>query len=74
MNTSNIIKAFNKSKIYNYDIVYIYSDLRYFLLKNKKDPIKFVEDIIQYFLENNITLIIPTFSYSKKIFDINKST
>ena len=73
MNTSDVIKAFNKSKIYKYDFVYIYSDLRYFLLNNKDNPIKFIEKIVKYFLDNQVTIIIPTFSYSKKSFDIKKS-
>jgi len=62
-------KIIIKSDIINYDYVYIYSDLRYFLFANNKDIKKFTEDFLNIFLNNNQTIIVPTFSYSKKNFD-----
>ena len=59
-------KILIKSKIFDYRYVYIYSDLRYFLLFHKKNPLKFINIFLDFFIKRNITLIIPTFSYTKK--------
>lgn len=73
MKISRIINILEKNKIAQYDYVYIYSDFRYFLLKNKDAPVEFVEKFIDYFLKNNITIIVPTFTYSKDIFEVDKT-
>ena len=73
MNFSKIIKIFNQNKIKDYDFLYIYSDFRYFLLKHKNEPLRFIENFIEYFLSNNVTIIVPSFSYSKIKFEIDKT-
>jgi len=66
MNIKILEKILIKSKIFNYKYVYIYSDLRYFLLLNKKNPLKFIKSFLDFFIKRNITLIVPTFSYTKE--------
>jgi aminoglycoside 3-N-acetyltransferase len=65
MNIKSLEKVLIKSKIFDYKYVYIYSDLRYFLLFHKKNPLKFINNFLDFFIKRNITLIIPTFSYTK---------
>jgi len=59
-------KILIRSKIFDYNYVYIYSDLRYFLLFHKKNSFKFINSFLDLFIKRNITLIIPTFSYTKE--------
>jgi aminoglycoside N3'-acetyltransferase len=66
MNIKRLEKILIKSKIFDYKYVYIYSDLRYFLLFNKKNPLKFIKSFLDFFIKRNITLIVPTFSYTKE--------
>lgn len=73
MKISSLIKVLEKNNIALFDYVYIYSDLRYFLLNNKDAPLDFVNNFINYFLKNNITIIVPTFTYSKVFFEIDKT-
>tara|TARA_B100000575_G_C23026184_1_gene590944 strand:+ start:113 stop:853 length:741 start_codon:yes stop_codon:yes gene_type:complete len=69
----DIDKIFIKSKIYKADYVYIYSDFRKIFYSKKNNPEKSVENLLNLFLKKGITCIIPSFSYSKKRFDINKT-
>ena len=67
----NILNNFN---IQNYKYVYIYSDLRYFFSIFKKKPIKFLDKLLNYFLDCNLTIIVPTFSYTTEgIFNVSKT-
>lgn len=65
-------KIFSKSNIHSFDFVYIYSDFRFFLSQNLNNQ-KFIQQFIKIFLKNNQTIIVPSFSYSKKIFDVKKT-
>jgi len=69
---SNIKKLFNSDKFKQYRYVYIYSDFRFFLSQNKNNTEKFMKSFLEIFMKNNQTIIVPTFSYSKKNFDIRK--
>lgn len=66
MNIKSLEKILIRSKIFDYKYVYIYSDLRYFLLFHKKNPLKFINSFLDFFIKRGITLIIPTFSYTKE--------
>ena len=68
-----IDKIFTKSKIYKADYVYIYSDFRKIFSSKKDNPEKSVKSLLNFFLKKGITCIIPSFSYSKKRFDIDKT-
>ena len=74
MNINEIEKILIKSKVFNYKYVYIYSDLRFFLLFHNKNPLIFINKFLNLFLKKKITLIIPTFSYTTKgKFDVRKT-
>ena len=74
MKIKSLEKIFIKSSVFNYRYVYLYSDLRYFLLFHSKNPFKFIDSFLDLFIKRNITLIIPTFSYTtKNIFDLKKT-
>jgi len=66
---NNIKKLLNSDEFKKYKFVYIYSDFRFFLSENKKNTEKFMKSFVEFFLKNNQTIIVPTFSYSKKRFD-----
>jgi len=68
-----INKTFLKSKIYNAKYVYIYSDFTKLFYSKKNNPEKLVKSFLNFFLKKGITCIIPSFSYSKKRFDIDKT-
>lgn len=68
-NFSYLKKIFKSSPILNYKYIYIYSDLRFFLSQNINDK-KFIIKFINLFIKKNITIILPSFSYSKDVFDI----
>ena len=53
--------------------MYIYSDFRFVLGQNLDEINDFLKKFILLFLENNQTLIVPTFSYSKDKFEITKT-
>lgn len=64
-NFFNFYKKFIKKNLTNYDIIYVTSDLRGFLLKY--DPIRaneLCEVIINCLLKENKTIIIPAYSYT----------
>ena len=62
-------KILNNPILNKFDYIYIYSDFRYFLSQNLNNK-KFVSDFLKIFLQKKKTLILPSFSYSKKKFDI----
>lgn len=68
-----INKIFIKSNIYKANYVYIYSDFRKFFYLNKNNPERAVKSLLNFFLKKGITCIIPSFSYSKHRFDIDKT-
>ena len=71
-NLNTIKKILNNFKIQNYQYIYIYSDFRYFFTVFKKNPIEFVESLLDYFLDLDLTIIIPTFSYTTKgVFNVS---
>ncbi len=57
-------KILKKTKIYQANYIYIYSDFRYFFNFNKKDPKKSVRSFLKLFTNKGITCIIPAFSYT----------
>lgn len=59
--TSFFEKNLYKSNIFDYEYIYIYSDLQYYLIKF---GINFPKYLINLFLKEKKTLIIPTFSYT----------
>ncbi len=64
-------KNLYKSSIFDYEFIYIYSDLRYYLIKFGSNFSKY---LINLFLKEKKTLIIPTFSYTTSgRFLINKT-
>jgi aminoglycoside 3-N-acetyltransferase len=64
----------NNFKIENYKYIYIYSDLRYFFTIFKKNPVKFIDGLLNYLLSLNLTIVVPTFSYTTKgIFNISQT-
>lgn len=68
-NFSYFKNILENSSILNYKYVYIYCDLRFFLSQNINDK-NFVDKLINFFIKNNQTIIVPSFSYSKDIFDV----
>ncbi len=73
-NFDSIKNTLNNFEIQNYKFVYIYSDFRYFFTVFKRDPIKFTDNFINYLLDLNLTIIVPTFSYTTKgVFDVSKT-
>jgi aminoglycoside N3'-acetyltransferase len=73
-NFNTIKNTLNNFKVQNYKFIYIYSDFRYFFTIFKKDPIKFIDNFINYLLDLNLTIVVPTFSYTTKgIFDVSKT-
>lgn len=61
---------------HKYEILYIYSDLRFFgkLKNNETNKNKFLKDVIDILSSKNKTVIIPTFSYTTSgIFEVQKS-
>ena len=67
---NNLKKLFNSCEFKNYKFIYIYSDFRFFLSENKSNIETFMTQFLNTFLKNNQTIIVPTFSYSKKKFDV----
>jgi aminoglycoside N3'-acetyltransferase len=66
-------KKFELLDVYNYDIFYIYSDLRLFsqCLKFFNSKTEFCESIINLLLKNGKTVVMTTFSYTTQgVFDI----
>lgn len=63
-NFTSIKKILVNFKIQNYKYIYIYSDFRFFFTIFKKNPIKFVDNLLNYMLDLNLTIIVPTFSYT----------
>jgi len=62
--------------LFDSEVIYIYSDLRGFsnYLKDFKDKNNFLESFIKPILEKNITIILPTFSYTTSgIFNTEKT-
>lgn len=59
--TSFFEKNLYKSNIFDFEYIYIYSDLQYYLIKF---GINFPKYLINLFLKEKKTLIIPTFSYT----------
>ena len=68
-NFSYFKKILKNSSISNYKYVYLYSDLRFFFFLNVNDK-NFIDKLINYFLKNNQTIILPSFTYSKDIYDV----
>jgi len=59
--SSDLEKIFYDSKIFKYDYIYIYSDLRYYLIKHGSH---FSKKLLNLFLKKKKTIIVPTFSYT----------
>lgn len=71
-----LISKYNEIKLFNCDVIYIYSDLRGFsqYMDQFSEKDNFLKTFIEPILERNITVIIPTFSYTTKgIFDTKKT-
>ncbi len=69
----NYFKKILNNPIFNrFDYIYIYSDFRYLLSQNLNNK-NFVSQFLNIFLQRKKTLILPSFSYSKKKFDIKKT-
>ena len=60
-NLSGVKKIFFNSKIFKYDYIYIYADLRFYLIKHGNN---FAVDLLKLFLKKKKTIIVPTFSYT----------
>ncbi len=60
-NLSDVKKIFFNSEIFKYDYIYIYSDLRFYLIKYGNN---FAVDLLKLFLKKKKTIIVPTFSYT----------
>ena len=62
----NYFKKILNNPIFNrFDYIYIYSDFRYLLSQNLNNK-NFVSQFLNIFLQRKKTLILPSFSYSKK--------
>ena len=59
--SAEIEKILYKLEVFDYDFIYIYSDLRYYLIKFGSN---FPKYLIKLFLEKKKTIIVPTFSYT----------
>ena len=59
--SSDLEKIFYDSEIFKYDYIYIYSDLRYYLIKYGNH---FSKNLLNLFLNKKKTIIVPTFSYT----------
>lgn len=72
----NLNNIYRDIGVFNSDVVYIYSDLRGFSKYQSEFANKdnFLETFIKPILENNITVILPTFSYTTEgIFHTSKT-
>ena len=72
----NLINIYRNIGVFDSDVIYIYSDLRGFSKYQSEFVSKdnFLEAFILPILEKNITVILPTFSYTTKgIFHTNKT-
>ncbi len=76
-NFSEIIhSSYNELNVYEADIIYIYSDLRYFskFLKEEKSKSDFCAKIVSPLLEKNKTIVMTTFTYTTEgVFDLYKT-
>ena len=71
-NFNYLKNIFKNSSIHNYNYVYIYNDLRFFLAQNINDT-DFIDKLLNIFLEKKQTIIIPSFSYSKKKYELQNT-
>ena len=71
-NFSYFKKLFENSSIMDFKYIYIYGDLRFFLAQNVNDK-KFIHKLLNYFISKKITIIVPSFSYTKDKFYLNKT-
>jgi aminoglycoside N3'-acetyltransferase len=71
-NSSYFQKKILNSNLLEFDLIYIYSDFRFFFSQNK-NQIDFLNDILNIFLKNKKTIIIPAFSYTKTNYHVDKT-
>ena len=71
-----LVSIYKNQGVFDSEVVYIYSDLRGFsnYITNFKDKNNFLETFVKPIIERNITIILPTFSYTTKgIFNTEKT-
>jgi aminoglycoside N3'-acetyltransferase len=71
-NSNYVKKKILNSNLLEFDIIYIYSDFRFFFSQNN-NQVAFLNDILNIFLKNKKTIIIPTFSYTKTNYHVDKT-
>jgi aminoglycoside N3'-acetyltransferase len=71
-NSSYFKKKILNSNLLEFDLIYIYSDFRFFFSQNK-NQITFLNNILDIFLKNKKTVIVPAFSYTKTNYYVNKT-
>lgn len=76
MITKLLSVAFNKLELVNYDVLYLYSDLRELgkLRDSRSSKAEFLDQIIDLLIKSSGTLIVPTFSYTTDGIFYPKST
>ena len=57
-------KIIKKKDLYKAKYLYIYSDFSKFFEHNKKDPKRSVKILLDFFIKNGITCVVPSFSYT----------
>ena len=74
--TDEIYKKYKNIGVFEADVIYIYADLRGFLIFLNQFPNKnkFLESFVKPLLDKNLTIIIPTFSYTTSGIFNTKST